>query len=93
MSHIVFYDLALKVTLHHFPDILLFTKVSPNQCRGEGPHQSKNTVRQGSLGTILQTGYHSGKIENLFYIVYTVPKAEYPSAENTERKSESYCVR
>lgn len=54
----VFYNLISEVTYHPFCDILLVTQTDP-PTRWEKIHKHTNTRRQGSLGTVLEAGYHS----------------------------------
>lgn len=54
-SCVVFYDLASEVPYHPFSSILLVTLYR------KGLHKDVTARRWGSLGPILEAGYHSGK--------------------------------
>lgn len=57
-NHHVFYNLAFKVTLLNFHNILVITQDSPIRS-GREQHSSVRTRKRGSLGAILETGFHS----------------------------------
>ena len=57
-NHHVFHNLAFKVTLLNFHNILVITQDSPIRS-GREQHSSVRTRKRGSLGAILETGFHS----------------------------------
>lgn len=57
-NHNVFYNLALKVTLLNFHNILVITQDSLIQFGG-GWHDGVNTRKWGSLGAFLEPGYYN----------------------------------
>lgn len=75
-------DPTSEVRCCHFCHILLVTQIHTVQCE-KGPHGTMETSKDGSLGAVLEAGYHRDAVSSILGLPRQKGRGEIPPTPNT----------